>query len=97
MSQGKYSPRCPHAGDVNYEYIYNSLGDVPHDYDHTKDDFDSKLHFGNYDDEGYDEYGYSAWDGNGDFVGAGNGVDRLGYTEMEYMDMDYDHFCALAG
>jgi hypothetical protein len=41
--------------------------------------------FGNYDEEGYDMYGYSAFDANGVYVQ--DGVDRAGYTEMDYLTL----------
>ena len=43
--------------------------------------------FTNYDDGGYDSYGYSAFDWEGNYVGIGGGVDRNGYTENEYLCM----------
>lgn len=96
MSQGKYSPRCPHARDDTYEFQFNCHGEIPPPYDHTVDVFDQQLHFGNYDDEGFDSYGYSAFDAEGAYVGIGDGVDRLGYTEWEYLTMSYQDFCAIA-
>jgi hypothetical protein len=89
MSQGKYSPSRPQR-DGEYEYKFNCRGQVPPDYDHTKDVFDTQLHFGDYDEEGFDRYGYSAFDADGEYVGGGNGVDRLGYTEMEYLQRSFD-------
>ena len=93
MSQGKYSPRCPHAGDITYEYKFNCRGELPPPYDHTRDTYDEQIHFDNYDDEGYDRYGYSCFDIDGVYVGLGAGVDRLGYTELDYLQMSYDDFC----
>jgi len=43
-----------------------------------------------YDSEGYDSYGYSGVDQDGNYVGCGNGIDRLGYTEMDYLSMSQD-------
>lgn len=88
MSRGKYSPVCPHARDVNYEYKYTCYGNIPLPYDHTTDVYDEKVHFGNYDKEGYDRYGYSAFDTLGNYVGIGAGVDRLECTELDYLSMD---------
>lgn len=90
MGQGKYSPCCPHARDDKYEYKFNCRGEIPPPYDHTRDVYDEQIHFGNYDDEGYDSYGYSAFDSNGVYLGIGEGVDRLGYTEMDYLTMSAD-------
>jgi len=52
--------------------------------------------FGNYNDEGFDWYGYSAFDLDGNYVG--NGIDRYGYTESDYLtdavnggDLYYDY------
>jgi len=61
-------------------------------YDHTRDVYDEQRHFGNYDDEGYDSYGYGAFDVDGVYLGIGAGVDRLGYTEMDYLTMGSDRF-----
>ena len=41
--------------------------------------------YGNYDPEGFDMYGYSAFDEDGNYVGSGSGVDRAGYTEDDYL------------
>lgn len=92
MSRGKYSPNCPHAGDRSYEYKYNADKQIPPDFDPKTDVYNERLHFGDYDSEGFDRYGYSAFDENGKFVGLGNGVDRNGYTEMDYMSMSDDEF-----
>ncbi len=92
MGQGKYSPRCPNA-NKNYEYKFNCFGEMPPDYDPASDVYDEQLHFADYDDEGFDRYGYSAFNANGEFVGHGKGIDRLGYREMDYICMsaeDYD-------
>lgn len=86
MSRGKYSPRTPHAYDRDYQYKYNAKGAVPPEWDPESGvKYNEELHFDNYDDEGYDMYGYSAYNADGEFVGMGNGVDRLGNTEMEYL------------
>ena len=97
MSQGKYSPRCPHAQDHKYEYKFNCRSEVPPAYDHTKDVYDEQLHFGNYDDEGFDSYGYSAFDADGNYKGIGEGIDRLGYTEIEYLTMSHEEYCDVSG
>lgn len=96
MSQGKYSPHCPHARDDKYEYKFNCYGQIPLAYNHTKDVYDEKLHFGNYDDEGFDSYGYSAFRFCGNYVGIGEGVDRLGYTELEYLRMSSDEYNSIS-
>jgi hypothetical protein len=96
MSQGKYSPRCPHARDDKYEYKFNCRGEIPAPYDADKDQFDVQVYFANYDDEGYDSYSYSCFDQDREYQGIGDGVDRLGYTEMDYLRMSYDDFCDVA-
>lgn len=95
MSRGKYSPHTPHARDESYEYKYTCYGKIPEPYshktnvyDHKTDVYDQRIHFGDYDDEGFDRYGYSAFDSDGKYVGPGAGVDRLGYTELDYLSMD---------
>lgn len=94
MSRGKYSPVCPHA-NKGYDYCFNAKGEVPAPYDPKVDTWNEEIHFGDYDSEGYDRYGYSAYDENKRFVGLGNGVDRLGNTEMDYLRMSDDEFMDL--
>jgi hypothetical protein len=86
MGTGKYSPLCPHAHEDDWgAYAYNCYGEVPPAYDHAAGEYNQKLHYDNYDDEGFDSYGYSCFDADGEYVGCGNGVDRYGYTEMDYL------------
>jgi hypothetical protein len=88
MSQGKYSPNLP-KGKV---HCFNCYGKEPVPY---VGPYDEKTMFDHYDDEGFDSYGYSAFDANGEYVGVGNGVDRNGYTEDEYLVMDPETFANL--
>ncbi len=89
MSRGKYSPNLPR----DKEFIYNCYGKEPASCaPWSAGDYDEKTEFGNYDDEGYDRYGYSAFDSEGNYAGIGNGVDRNGYTEMEYLRMSAEEF-----
>lgn len=94
MSRGKYSPHLPQGKD----FVYNCYGEVPAPWSRELADsgvlYDEKTMFPNYDDEGYDCYGYSAFDGNGDYVFS-NGVDRNSYTELEYMNMTDDEWWAV--
>ena len=92
MSQGKYSPflDCSKIKEAG-SFIYNAQREIAPNYT-IGDPYDEKVHFGDYDAEGFDRYGYSAWDADGEYVGAGNGVDRGGYTEMEYLSMSNDKF-----
>jgi len=84
MSRGKYSPNLP-TSDWDYtEFKYNAKGELPPSRD-KGEKWNSEVHFANYDDEGYDDYGYSAYDAHGNFVGDGKGIDRNGYTEMDYL------------
>lgn len=53
--------------------------------------YDQATMFDHYDDEGFDAYGYSAFDATGQFVGCGRGVDRAGMTENDYM-LQHDHY-----
>jgi len=50
-------------------------------------EYNSETMFGDYDENGYDRYGYSAFDDEGNFVGYGQGVDANGYTEMDYLTL----------
>lgn len=92
MSRGKYSPNLPRGK----EFIYNCYGKAPVEWSKEIADsgvaYDEKTMFIDYDDEGYDRYGYSAFDSNGDYAGIGSGVDRNGYTEMVYLCMSSEEF-----
>lgn len=85
MSRGKYSPTAKGNGP----FTFNCYGQEPAPW---SADYDEKTMFGNYDSEGYDSYGYSAFDDEGNYAGIGSGVDRNGYTEMDYLCMDLEEF-----
>lgn len=89
MSRGKYSPNCPHAHDSNYKYEFNCYGQVAEPWTQEMYDaglaFDPKTMDDNYDSEGYDSYGYSCFDADGEYVGSLKGIDRDGWTEMDYL------------
>ena len=91
MSQGKYSPVL-----VDKPCIFNCYGKPPAPWSKEIADagiiYDEKTMFDNYDDEGFDRYGYSCFDKDGNYVGIGNGVDRLGYTENDYLLMSPEEF-----
>jgi hypothetical protein len=99
MSQGKYSPAIS-SKDANrpYEaYCYNADRQIPPEWalemKERGEIYDTRIHFANYDENGYDNYGYSAFNADGKYVGISmNGVDRLGYTEMDYLTMSEDDF-----
>lgn len=90
MSRGKYSPWCYNNRQKDTEYIYNCYGEVPAIWD--KDNYDEKLMFEIYDSEGFDSYGYSAFELDGTYAGIGSGVDRYGYTENQYISMTDEYF-----
>ena len=96
MSKGKYSPtpwkRNRDRDEDENDFIYNAKGELPAPYDHTKDTLIEEIHIDGYDKEGYDSYGYSAYTRNGKFVGCGQGVDRNGYTEDDYLMMSDEEF-----
>jgi len=94
MSKGKYSPALTRkmiAERDENTFVYNCYGDrAPTSWD---GDYDSTIHFADYDKDGFDCYGYSAWGEDGTtFVGHGSGIDRFGYTEMDYMLMSDEKF-----
>ena len=94
MSRGKYSPTL-NQRLIHADYIYNAYGQIPpelpDDAEERKRVYDEKIHFPNYDSEGFDSYGYSAFDEKGMiYLGIGEGVDRNGYTEFDYLQMDDD-------
>lgn len=93
MSKGKYSP---HVIIRDYsEYVYNAHGRLPAPWNPEiakNEQYQEEVHFANYDLDGFDSYGYSAFDKNNNFVGGGNGVDKAGYTELDYMGMADEEF-----
>lgn len=91
MSRGKYSPALPRNSE-DAKFDRNAYGDVATPFQVGVDQYDEKIHFGNYDEWGYDSYGYSAWLEDGTFVGIGQGIDRLGYTEDDYITMSDDEW-----
>lgn len=97
MSRGKYSPWCYDNNQADTEYKFNCYGETPVEW--NKENYDEKLMFDNYDSEGFDSYGYSAFEEDGTYAGAGSGIDRYGYTENDYLCMSDDKFddvCAYA-
>ena len=90
MSRGKYSLAYKHWPD-GYEFKYTVDGRLPEPW--TKEmiaagaTFDPRIHMDGCDEEGYDRYGYSAFDADGNYVGDGDGVDRAGWTEMDYLTL----------
>ena len=94
MSQGKYSPSLPNLGEECF--VFNCYKQEPTPWTAELQAsgvvYDEKSMFGNYDSEGFDRYGYSAFDAEGNYVGIGDGIDRLGYTEFEYLCMDPEDF-----
>lgn len=101
MSKGKYSPALTdeHIGRGYEAYCYNADGNIPPEWTlemkEAGETYDTRIHFGYYDADGYDSYGYSAFDINGNYVGLQEGIDRWGYTEMDYLQMDDDEFILL--
>lgn len=93
VGQGKYSP-CKATKEVEAQgFGFNCYGDVPTPWNPDNGiTYDSKTMFADYDCEGFDSYGYSAFNRDGEFVGHGSGVDRYGNTEMDYMPMSPEEF-----
>ena len=91
MSYGKYSPTITRelANRSFNEFCYNAKGELPPS---TWDVYCEEIHFGNYDKDGFDSYGYSAYDADGNYAGIGSGVDRDGITEYEYSVMSQEEF-----
>jgi hypothetical protein len=98
MSRGKYSPALNRemidARDDSY--VYNIYSEVAPEWNKDNGEvYDQRKHLGHYDADGYDRYGYSGLDASGNYVGIGEGIDRWGYTEMDYLAMDDEDFNAL--
>jgi hypothetical protein len=91
MSRGKYSPNLPTHMMSSAEFKYNCYGKLPEPWGQEQFDtgveYNDLTMFDNYDADGYDSYGYSAFDLDGNFVGHGDGVDRDGWTEMDYLTL----------
>mgnify|MGYP003125919602 CR=1 FL=1 len=85
MGRGKYS--------LVYKYTekgFNSKGMKPEIYDPQKSKVNPEhyvLSSDHFDSDGYDHYGYSCYDRQGKFVGDGEGIDRAGWTEMDYLTL----------
>lgn len=94
MSVGKFSPSISHIPglkEMDFEdFCFNAYGEEPAEWNlemkNRGEVFDEKTMFMNYDKEGFDFYGYSAFNIDGDYVGTGKGIDRYGYTEYDYID-----------
>ena len=92
MSRGKYSPSLPKHTD----FSFNCYGQPAVEWNKdSTGEYDEKTMFGNYDHEGFDSYGYPCFDAEGNYVGIGDGVDRLGYTEMDYLCMSDEDFLSI--
>lgn len=85
MSRGKYSLEYKHWPE-GYEHKYNSKGELPEEWKPSPD-YCAETMFDSCDEEGYDRYGYSSYDAEGNFVGVGDGIDRAGWTEMDYLTL----------
>jgi hypothetical protein len=84
MGTGKYSPTTPHCNKGFEFFKFNCYGETPIPFE--DDNTDNRiLSFAGYDNEGFDSYGYSAFNIDGDFVGHGMGIDRHGHTEDDYL------------
>ena len=80
MARGKYSLAYK-KGKV---YKYTCEGKLPEPREEGEE-YDFIKHNNTFDDEGYDRYGYSCYDDNGNFIGEGEGIDRAGNTEEDYL------------
>ena len=90
MSKGKYSPTVYHKKHPDVEFEFNCFGNTPEEWD--KENYDEQTMFPNYDYEGFDCYGYSAFSREGKYVGIGQGIDRNGLSENDYLDMSDEEF-----
>ena len=93
MPKGKYSPTVYRMNFAHTSFDYNAKGEIPPS-TWGDGEYDEEIHFADYDECGFDSYGYSAYDANGRYVGIGMGVDRNGITEQEYSCMSDEEFDA---
>lgn len=96
MSKGKYSPSLTRAHIARGVYCYNADRQLPPE-TWAEGEYVTRTHLGCYDDEGFDSYGYSAFDADGNYVDIGMGIDRWGYTEDDYLGMSNDEFADVCG
>jgi hypothetical protein len=97
MTRGEYSPSLwsqqrPPDYDRSKDYIYNCYGEIPPERPSDSSLYDEKLHMSGYDYAGFGEYGYSGFNSEKNYIGFSNGVDRWGYTELDYMSMTEDDY-----
>lgn len=92
MSKGKYSPTVWHRKAKDEDFCFNAYGGQVPWSKSSGVPYNEEIHFDDYDAEGYDRYGYSAYLADGTFVGLCQGVDRNGYTEDEYLAMSDEEF-----
>jgi hypothetical protein len=91
--QGKYSPNIPQSlkkASISF-FRFNAKGQI-RVHEPYNVNYNQETMFGNYSKDGFDRYGYSAYDKDGKYVGSCEGVDRNGITETEYMLMDEIEF-----
>jgi hypothetical protein len=89
MARGKYSVLAHKKWSDGYEFKFNAYGKKPEPWTYgqldSRQEYNPLTMFPMYDEEGYDRYGYSAFDREGNYVGDGEGVDRAGWTEEDYL------------
>ena len=84
MSRGKYSVR---AYEDHSDLSFNAKGEKPEVIDCSSTEFIPELHSSGFDKDGCDSYGYTCYDKAGVYVGDGQGVDRAGWTESDYLHL----------
>jgi hypothetical protein len=94
--KGKYSPTV-YGSRFDGPYDRNARGEMPAPWNAEVAAigvvYDEETMFGNYDEQGFDSYGYSAYDADENYVGVGGyGVDRNGLTEFDYLTMSDEEF-----
>ena len=90
MSKGKYSPTVYYKKQADIDFEFNCFGKFPEEWD--KENYNEQTMFPHYDHEGFDSYGYSAFNSEGKYVGIGQGIDRNGFSENDYLAMSDDEF-----
>lgn len=83
MIRGTYSEN---AYSYRADHTYNSYGlkpAIPKVY--TDDGYTEQTDWLVFDENGCDEYGYTAYSANGEYVGFGNGVDLVGMLKDDYL------------
>ena len=87
-------PSCKHGYDFKYNCFKQNPAPWNLEVAASGVAYDEKTMFANYDEEGFDNYGYSAFDADGNYD-FGSGVDLVGRSNIKKNSMDENDFAHL--